>query len=79
MRVIVFIEDEDVIKKILKHLDLDLLEVKRKPLPRAKGPPLIPDSYSAPGCRNEALAEGRSVDDYVIDADFTIVAYGYDG
>jgi hypothetical protein len=39
MRVIAFIEDEDVIKKILKHLGL--WEVKRKPLPRANVyPPL---------------------------------------
>ena len=38
MRVIAFIEDEDVIKKILKHLGL--WEVKRKPLPRANAPPV---------------------------------------
>ena len=39
MRVIAFIEDEDVIGKILKHLGL--WEVKRKPLPRANAPPVI--------------------------------------
>ena len=38
MRVIAFIEDEDVIKKILKHLGL--WEVKRKPRPRANAPPI---------------------------------------
>jgi hypothetical protein len=38
MRVIAFIEDEDVIRKILKHLGL--WEVKRKPPPRANAPPV---------------------------------------
>lgn len=39
MRVIAFIENEDVIKKNLKHLGL--WEVKRKPMPRANVyPPL---------------------------------------
>lgn len=62
MRVIAFIEDEDIIKKILKHLGL--WEVKRKPSPRANAPPFIPDAYPIP-----------SVDDYVIDADYPIEAY----
>jgi hypothetical protein len=35
MRIIAFIEDEEVIKKILKHLGL--WEVKARPPPRAKG------------------------------------------
>jgi hypothetical protein len=66
MRVITFIvEHEDVIKKIFKHLGL--WEVNRKPSARANGPPLILDSYPTP-----------FVDDHVIDADFAIVAYGYD-
>jgi hypothetical protein len=43
MRVIAFIENKDVVKKILRHLGL--WEVKRKPTPRANAPPLIPDSY----------------------------------
>ena len=74
MRVIAFIEHEDVIKKILKHLDL--WEVKRKPSPRANGQPLIPDSYPAPRCRDEAsIGEGRSVDDSVIDSDTPVEAY----
>ena len=60
MRVIACIEDENVIKKILKHLGL----WKVKPSPRANGPPLIPDSYPAP-----------SVDDYVIDPDTPVEAY----
>jgi len=49
MRVIAFIEDEDVIKKILKHLRLpacashaDRWDIKRKPAPRANGPQLKP-------------------------------------
>ena len=73
MRVIAFIEDEDVIKKILRHLGL--WEVKRKPSPRANGPPLISDAYPTSRCRDEALGEGRSVDDYVIDSDPPVEAY----
>lgn len=38
MRIIGFIEDPEVIKKILKHLGLWL--PKRRPQPRANGPPL---------------------------------------
>jgi hypothetical protein len=38
MRVIAFIEEPDVIKKILKHLDL--CDVKRKPRPTANAPPI---------------------------------------
>jgi len=37
MRVIALIDDQDVIKKILKHLNL--WEVKPRPLPKATGPP----------------------------------------
>jgi hypothetical protein len=37
MKIIFFIEDEDVISKILKHLGL--WEVKQRPPPRAKTPP----------------------------------------
>ena len=60
MRIIAFIEDEQLVKKTLKHLGL--WDVKRKPLPRANGPPtesfIIYDESSSPG-----------VDDYIIDAD----------
>ncbi len=38
MRVIAFIHDEDVIRKILTHLNL--WDVKRKPSPRAHAPPI---------------------------------------
>jgi len=62
MRVIAFIEDEDVIKKILKHLGL--WDIKRKPSPVANAPPIITDSYPIP-----------SVDDYVIDPDYPIETY----
>jgi len=41
MRIIVFIEDEQLVKKILKHLDL--WGVKRKPPPCANGP--LPESF----------------------------------
>jgi hypothetical protein len=37
MRVVAFTEQADVIRKILKHLDM--WDVKRKPAPRAHGPP----------------------------------------
>ena len=62
MRVIAFIEDEDVVKKILRHLGL--WEVKRKPAPRANALPIIPDSFPIP-----------SVDDYEIDPDYLVETY----
>ena len=50
-RIILFIKDEQLVKKILKHLDL--WDVKRKPSPRANGPPpeafIICDESSSPG------------------------------
>jgi hypothetical protein len=62
MRIISFIEDEQLVKKILKHLDL--WDVRRKPPARAHGPPpetfIIYDELSSPGA-----------DDYIIDADRT--------
>ena len=61
MRLIAFMEDENIIKKILKHLGL--WEVNRKPSPQAKAPPFISDSYPTP-----------SVDDYVIDPDTPVEA-----
>ncbi|MFC1817275.1 hypothetical protein ACFL0M_15385 [Thermodesulfobacteriota bacterium] len=68
MRVIAFIGNEDVIKKILKHLGLWV--IKRKPIPVAnvypprRAPPIIPDSYPIP-----------TVDDYVIDPDYPVATY----
>ncbi len=56
MKIISFIEDEQLVKKILKHLDL--WDVKRKPPPCANGPPpeafIIYDESSSP-----------SADDYI--------------
>ena len=61
MRIIAFIEDEQLVKKILKHLGL--WDVKRKPPPQANSPPtesfIIYDEPSSP-----------STDDYIIDADY---------
>jgi hypothetical protein len=37
MRIIAFIEDDEIIKKILKHLGL--WEIKQRPPPKASGPP----------------------------------------
>jgi hypothetical protein len=66
MRIIALIEDEQLVKKILKHLGL--WDVKRKPTPRANGPPseafIIYDESSSPGA-----------DDYLIDADYPIETY----
>ena len=41
MRIISFIEDEEVIKKILKHLGL--WDVKARPPPRASASPKAPE------------------------------------
>jgi ribosomal protein S27E len=66
MKIISFIEDSEVIKKILKHLDL--WEVRPKPPPRANGPPpesfIIYDQSSLPGA-----------EDYLIDTDYPVEAY----
>jgi hypothetical protein len=65
MKIISFIQDEPLVKKILNHLDL--WQVKRKPPPRAYSPPagafIIYDQSSSP-----------SADDYLIDADYPIEA-----
>jgi hypothetical protein len=66
MRIIAFIDDEQLVKKILKHLDL--WEVKRKPPPRSNDPPseaiIIYDKSSSP-----------SADDYIIDVDYPVETY----
>jgi hypothetical protein len=66
MKIISFIEDEQLVKKILKHLDL--WAVKRKPPPRANGPPLeafiIYDESPSP-----------SADDYIIDSDRSTLSF----
>jgi hypothetical protein len=43
MKVISVIEDEDIIKKILKHLGL--WEVKPRPPPKANSPPMTPEYH----------------------------------
>jgi hypothetical protein len=62
MRIIAFIEDQQLVKKILKHLNLWI--VNRKPPPCANGPPtesfIIYDEFSSP-----------CADNYIIDADRT--------
>ena len=66
MRVIAFIHDEDVIRKILKHLGL--WDVKRILPPRAHAPTLdgfpLYDEPPAP-----------SADDYLTDPDYPVDAY----
>ena len=63
MRVIAAIEDSDVIKKILKHLDL--WEVKRKPRPVANAPPgdLFPAYLPVRRTQTGDEQPGPSVDD----------------
>ena len=60
MRIISLIDDAEIIKKILKHLDL--WEIGRKPPARANSPPtesfIIYDEFPSP-----------CADDYIIDAD----------
>jgi hypothetical protein len=61
MRIISWIEDEEVIKKILKHLGLWL--PKRSPQPRAHAPPQA--------VRIDYLdSQIPSADDYLIDPDY---------
>ena len=66
MKIISFIDDSEIIKKILNSLGL--WDVKRKPPARANGPPtesfIIYDESSSPGA-----------DDYIIDADYPIETY----
>jgi len=66
MRIIAFIEDEQLVKKILKHLGL--WGIKRKPPPLSHGPPaeafIIYDESASP-----------CADDYIIDADYPIETY----
>ena len=66
MKIISFIQDDLLVKNILKHLDL--WDVKRKPPPRANSPPagafIIYNQSSSP-----------SADDYIIDADYPIEAF----
>jgi hypothetical protein len=65
-RAISFIEDSEIIKKILKHLDL--WDVRRKLPARAHGPPtetfIIYDESSSP-----------SADDYLMEGDHPIESY----
>jgi hypothetical protein len=66
MRVVSVIEDEQVIKKILKHLNL--WEIKRKPLPIANVPPIgvFPTYDEQPG---------PSIDDTITDLVYPAEAY----
>jgi hypothetical protein len=65
MRIIAFIEDQQIVKKILQHLDL--WHVKRKPPARANDPPaqaiIIFDDSSLP-----------DAEAYLIDADRTTLS-----
>ncbi len=66
MRIISFIEDLEIIKKILKHLDL--WDVKRKPPRRAHAPPIdVYPIYNEPAM--------PSIDDYLKDPEYPVEAY----
>ena len=60
MKVVSFIEDEQLVKKILKHLNL--WDVKRKPPPRANGLPAesftICDESSSPSADDPETIRG---------------------
>ena len=66
MRIIAFIEDQQIVKKTLQHLDL--WHVKRKPPARANDPPtqaiIIFDDSPAP-----------DADAYLTDVDYPIETY----
>jgi hypothetical protein len=66
MRVIAFIHDGDVIRKILKHLNL--WDVKRKPPTRAHAPPI--DDF-----RTYDEHPGSNADDHIRDPDYPAEAY----
>ena len=66
MRIISFIEDEGIIKKVLKHLDLR--DIRPKPPPCANGPPT-----EAFIIYNESSSS--SADDYIINVDYPIETY----
>ena len=66
MRVIAFIHDQDVIRKILEHLNL--WDVKRKPPPRANAPPI--DGFPL-----YDKTPGPNVNDYNIDPQYPVEAY----
>ena len=63
MRIISFIEDEEVIEEILKHLGLWL--PKRSPPPRAHAPPQAV-------CIDYLDSQIPSAYDYLIDPDYSI-------
>jgi len=66
MRVVAFIENPDLIRKILKHLNL--WDLKRPPRPVAHAPPSeVSPTYDEP------LAP--SADDYIIDPVFPLDPY----
>ena len=66
MRIIAFIEEQDVMKKILKHLSL--WDVKRKPRPVANAPPI--DVFPAYDEQPEP-----SSDEYIRDPEYPAEAY----
>jgi hypothetical protein len=67
MKILSFIEDPEIIKKILKHLDL--WDLKSKPLPRASAPPNniephLDYSHRLPARRAYASERGWGERDY---------------
>ncbi len=85
MRIISFIEDSEIIKKILKHLDLpacacphaDRWDVKRKPPPRLPVRGTQTGAHAPPidvyPIYNEPAMP--SIDDYLKDPEYPVEAY----
>ena len=77
MRIIALIEDEQLVKKILKHLGL--WHVKRKPPARANGPPaevfIIYNESSSPSADDPASLKKLCRTGYIIDADRSTLSF----
>ena len=75
MRVVAFIENPDVIKKILKHLGQ--WDEKRKPLAIAHAPPIdvFPSYLPVRSTQTGDEKPGPSTDDYITDPDYPAECY----
>ena len=63
MRILAFIEDQEVIRVILKHLGLWL--VKSRPIPKAHAPPALNQHGSGPALnQSESGQAGYVLDQY---------------
>jgi len=70
MRIISFIEDSDVIRKILKHLNL--WDVKARPPPKVSVYPRLEDLPAETFNIISDVQQMPSVDDYLIDPEYPV-------